>query len=159
MKTGSFDVSDFALATAAPQVVPFLLSAALAESQWGVLIAETDGTIRYANPRLSEITGYDESELLGNNPRMLQSGLTSRETYQEMWHTLSCGRPWRGTLRNKRKSGELYWESLTVIPVKDARGGISNFVGIVEDVTRLQLCAAEAERVNREIVLEERLGS
>lgn len=58
----------------------------------GKLIADNVGTIVFVDHRLCEITGYSEEELIGSNPRMLQSGNTSRETYLAMWHSISCGK-------------------------------------------------------------------
>lgn len=108
---------------------------ALTQSGCGALITDNSGVICYVNPKLCEITGYSRDELLGNNPRMLQSGVTSRDTYLALWNSVSSGRSWRGILKNRRKNGEAYWESISISPIKLPTGEISHFSAIVQDVT------------------------
>ena len=108
---------------------------ALMQSGCGALITDNSGVICYVNPKLCEITGYSREELLGNNPRMLQSGLTPRDTYLALWNSVSSGRSWRGVLKNRRKNGEAYWESISISPIKLDTGEISHFSAIVQDVT------------------------
>lgn len=108
---------------------------ALAQSGCGALITDNSGVICYVNSKLCEITGYSREELLGNNPRMLQSGTTPRDTYLALWNSVSSGRSWRGILKNRRKNGEAYWESISISPIKLDTGEISHFSAIVQDVT------------------------
>ncbi len=108
---------------------------AIEQSGCGALITDNAGIICYVNPKLCEITGYSAEELIGNNPRILQSGVTSRETYLALWNSVSSGRSWRGVLKNRRKNGEAYWESISISPIKLSSGEISHFSAIVQDIT------------------------
>jgi len=108
---------------------------AVEQSPVSIMIADTSGNIEYVNTRFSELTGYSSNEVIGKNPRLLQSGEHSSQFYQEMWDHLSSGKEWRGTLCNKKKNGETYWEQASISPVKNDDGIISNFVAVKEDVT------------------------
>jgi PAS domain S-box-containing protein len=95
-----------------------------------VLITNIDGTIEYVNPEIEKTTGYPVSEVLGQNPRILKSGKQSDDFYKELWETILAGKIWRGNLINKKKDGALYHEEMTIAPVKDQSGLITNFVAI-----------------------------
>jgi len=115
------------------------LSTAVEQSPISTIITNPTGNIEYVNPRFTEFTGYNQAEVLGRNPRFLQSGHTSRETYHELWQTIKAGKIWHGKLHNKRKNGELYWEETTISPILDTSGRITHFLAVKEDITgRLQ---------------------
>jgi diguanylate cyclase (GGDEF)-like protein/PAS domain S-box-containing protein len=122
------------------------LSIAVEQSPASVVITDLDAAIQYVNPRFSQITGYAAVEVIGQTPRILQSGQTPKEIYQEMWGKLTNGVPWAGELLNKRKNGELYWEEAQVAPVKDAAGAITHYVAIKTDITERKL-AAQYQRI------------
>jgi len=111
------------------------LSRAVEQSASSVIITDLDGSIEYVNPGFSEITGYSYEEVMGNNPRLLKSGEHPHDFYEEMWRMLSSGNVWQGELINRRKNGNLYWESATISPVKDREGNITHYVGIKDDIT------------------------
>ncbi len=111
------------------------LSRAVEQSHASIIITDTEGTIEYVNPHFVEITGYSAKEAVGKNPRILKSGKQPREVYKEMWDTIKSGRDWQGEFCNKKKSGELYWERVSVSPIKDARGNVIRFVAVKEDIT------------------------
>lgn len=98
----------------------------------GLVVTDNAGNICHANERLLEIVGYAPDELLGNNPRMFQSGKTARETYATMWNTVSSGRAWRGILQNRRKNGSKFVEDITISPIVNRRGAISHFCGLID---------------------------
>lgn len=123
---------------------------AISQSGCGALITNNSGQICFVNPKLCEITGYSADELIGNNPRMLQSGTTARETYLALWNSVSSGRSWRGVLKNRRKSGEAYWESISISPVKAQSGEITHFAAIVQDITSEREQEAAQEQLNLE---------
>ena len=108
---------------------------AVEQSPSTVIITDAAGTIEYANPKFTELTGYLPEEAVGQNPRILKSGLTPVETYRELWRTVTTGKVWRGKLQNRKKNGELYWESASISPVMDPAGIITHFVAVKEDVT------------------------
>ena len=118
--------------------VPFsenLFRAAIDGSSSAVLITDKTGTIVYANQAFSDITGYSRDESIGRNAGFYASGLTEPEDYTEMWTEISQGRDWRGEMQNRRKDGSLYWESLTITPIRSSDGEISHYVSIKEDMT------------------------
>ncbi|GFO67812.1 hypothetical protein GMLC_13910 [Geomonas limicola] len=114
------------------------LSLAVEQSPSMVIITDTAGTIEYVNHKFVEVTGYSSAEAVGQNPRLLKSGNTPDELYQELWEAVSAGREWRGEFQNKKKNGELYREQAMVAPVHDDRGVISHFIALKEDVTERQ---------------------
>ena len=111
------------------------LSLAVEHSPFIVLITDTDGVIEYVNPKFSEITGYSMEEVRGKNPSILKSGEHLQEFYQNMWDTILDDKEWSGELHNKKKNGELYWESAKISCLKDDNGKIINFVAVKEDIT------------------------
>lgn len=124
---------------------------AVEQSASTVVITDLRGNIVYVNRRFTELTGYTRQEVIGKNPRILQSGNTPKEIYQQMWKVLLEGREWRGELQNKKKNGELYWESLTVSPVRNEQNFVTHFMGIEEDINVRKKLALELERTLAEL--------
>lgn len=111
------------------------LSRAVEQSASTVVITNTEGYIEYVNPRFVETTGYTIEEALGQHTRILKSGETSGEEYKAMWETIAAGGEWHGEFHNKKKNGELYWESATISPIKDEKGKITHFLAVKEEIT------------------------
>jgi len=111
------------------------LSRAVEQSINSVLITDVNGIIEYVNASCIGFTGYSKEELIGNNPRIFSSGLTSREDYDLMWDTIRSGKEWKGEIQNKKKSGEIYWEAVSISPILDINDKITHYVGIKEDIT------------------------
>lgn len=111
------------------------LSNAIENSPNAVFITDTQGVIEYVNPMYSEITGYSASDVVGNSLRLLNSGETPEEVYEKMWRTVYGGQVWRGEVRNRRKSGEVYWAQESVSPITDDFGVITHFVSVHQDIT------------------------
>ena len=101
-----------------------------------------NGNIEYINPKFCEVTGYSREELLGKNPRVLSSGEKGREEYKLLWDTILAGNEWKGELHNKKKNGDLYWESASISPIKNEREEITHFLGIKEDITLRKILEA-----------------
>ncbi len=118
------------------------LSAAVEQSATSVVIADLDARIQYVNPRFTVNTGYSAAEVIGENPRILQSGLTPKETYLELWDRLTSGQEWNGELLNKRKNGEFYWEDVSIAPIKNPQGDTTHYVAIKTDITERKKMAA-----------------
>lgn len=108
---------------------------ALEQSPVGIIITDAKGAITYANPYFTTMTGFETDEVLGHNPRILKSGRTDPNVYEDLWESILNGQIWRGDLVNSRKSGELYWERQTIAPVLGDNGEIRNFVAFKEDVS------------------------
>ncbi len=115
------------------------LSYAVEQSPVSVVITDTEGNIEYANPKFTQLTGYSLEEAVGVNQRILKSGKTSPEVYKELWKTITSGNEWRGEFYNKKKNGELYWESASISPIKNDVGDITNFIAVREDSTERKL--------------------
>lgn len=113
-----------------------VLSRAVEQSPVTIVITDPTGAIEYVNPKFVQTTGYTVEEALGNNPRVLKSGQQPAEFYKELWETISTGHDWHGEFSNKRKNGEIYWESASISPIRDSQGQIIHFVAIKEDITQ-----------------------
>lgn len=127
-----------------------LQSAALNAAANAIVITGRDGTIAWVNPAFTALTGFAPHEAVGQNPRVLKSGLHERTFYAEMWSTLLAGKVWRGELTNQRKNGQHYLEGQTITPVKDARGEITHFIAIKKDLTQqreLELKFLQAQKM------------
>ncbi len=111
------------------------LTLAVDQSPASVFITDPQGTIQYVNQRFSAITGYSAAEAIGKTPRILKSGLTPPAYYAALWKTIQSGETWRSEIQNRRKGGELYWDSVVVSPIRDARGEITHFLAVQEDIT------------------------
>jgi len=111
------------------------LSLAIEQIPVCVVVTDTKGTIEYVNRKFCELTLYSAEEAIGANPRILKTGHTTNESYKELWETITAGLTWIGVFCNKKKNGDLYWESATISPVFDGNTNIINFIAIKEDIT------------------------
>ena len=111
------------------------IAATAFESQEGMVITDTQGTILRVNKSFSNITGYRPDEVIGQTPRLLSSGRHDPAFYQAMWGTIHEKGQWHGEIWNRRKSGDVYPEWLTITAVKDDAGVVTHFVGTMTDIT------------------------
>jgi PAS domain S-box-containing protein len=110
------------------------------------IYAETslDGTITFANSHFCRISGYSKEELEGTNHRIVKSDVHPPEFYQEIWHTISSGKVWRGDICNRTKEGNLYWLSTVLVPIFESdTKTIKKYIGIRFDITEKK----EAEKI------------
>ena len=115
-----------------------LLSRAVEQTADSVLVADRDGIIEYVNPAFEETTGYSWGEAVGQTPRILKSGQHDAGFYRMLWGEILAGRPFRGTLVNRKKSGEIYWASQTITPISSDDGSIAHFVSVLRDITEVR---------------------
>jgi diguanylate cyclase (GGDEF)-like protein/PAS domain S-box-containing protein len=108
----------------------------------GVVITDRNGNIEAVNQAFTDITGYSEAEVLGQNPRILNSGRHSKEFYAELWQAVLANGRWRGEIWNRRKNGEVYPELLTISTVKDQNNAILNYIAVFSDISEIK----EAQR-------------
>lgn len=138
-----------------------LLWQAVQQSPASVLVTDAAGNIQYVNPKFTEITGYSADEVMGLNPRLLRSGKTPRETYEDLWTTITSGQNWRGSLCNRIKNGKLVWESVLITPIKDDQGRVMQYLALKEDITALKKAEKALRtsntRLERAIVKAEKL--
>jgi len=114
----------------------------------GILITDQDGTIQSTNPAFTAITGFTAEEVIGENPRILQSGTQSADFYEAMWESITATGHWQGEVNNRRKNGEIYPQWLNINAIKDARGRVTNYVGVTFDITELKA----SERMKDEFI-------
>jgi len=134
------------------------LSTAVEQSPASIVITDLEGKITYVNFAFSVNSGYFADEVIGRNPRILQSGETPPETYSQMWKTLTAGNIWRGELINRRKDGSTFIERATISPVRDANGTIAQYVAVKEDISEQRKIEKElaAHRQHLEQLVDQR---
>lgn len=108
---------------------------AVEQSPTSIVITDRDANILYVNPHFTRETGSTATEIQGQNPRILQSGLTEQAVFGTLWDSLARGEPWVGELINRRKNGETFWEEAHIAPVKDAGGEVSRYVAVKLNIT------------------------
>lgn len=129
---------------------------AVEQNPTSIIITDNEGKIEYVNKKFTEITGYSFDEVKGKSPKILKSGKHSAEFYSELWNTIKSGNQWKGEFNNRKKNGELFWESAIISPIFDNNGNITNYLAIKEDITvRKDLEAKlENEIKFRELLIE-----
>ncbi|MGB3725628.1 MAG: EAL domain-containing protein [Glaciecola sp.] len=113
-----------------------LFEAVYKHCQEGILVADNKHRIISVNPAFETITGYSESEALGNTPAMLKSGQHEAGFYLKMFKSIKTDGYWRGEIWNKTKLGKLYPQNLSISAVKDDKAEISNFVAVFSDISQ-----------------------
>jgi len=100
-----------------------------------VLITDKKGNIEYINPKFTEISGYAFEDVIGKKPIILQENSNGSSLSRQIWKTISSGKEWSGKIQNKSKNSNLYWANVTLSPIKNLKGEITNYLGIMEDIT------------------------
>lgn len=136
------DITQRKLAEASLQAVSVFTHA-----REGIMITDAGGAIINTNDAFTRITGYSREEVLGNNPRLLSSGLHSREFFDAMFKDLVTKDHWYGEIWNRRKNGELFAEMLTTTVVRDEQGNIQHFVAMFSDITALKEHEKQLEHI------------
>lgn len=111
-----------------------------------VIITDTAGHIEYVNPMFLSSYGYEEHEVLGQTPSLLKSGQIPSEVYRELWQSILSGQHWRGELSNRKRNGEICWQSVSISPIVDVSGAITHFLAIEDDITEHKLLEADLKR-------------
>ncbi|MEI6776922.1 MAG: diguanylate cyclase [Chloroflexales bacterium] len=111
------------------------LTRAVEQSPVSIVITNLEGLIEYVNPRFVQDSGYSSAEVLGKNPRILNTDLTPPETYSQLWKTITAGKEWRGEFVNRRKDGSLYDETATISSITDLHGVVTHYIAVKEDIT------------------------
>ena len=118
-----------------------------------VLFTDVNGIILYANPAFERHSGYSSDEVQGKTPRVLKSGKQDREFYETLWQSILAGKTWKGRLVNRKKTGELYFEETTIIPVNNKAGVITHFISVQQDVTRKQALQQQLQQAQKQEAL------
>jgi len=111
------------------------LSRAVEQSASSIFITDVQGHIEFVNPAFCKSTGYSAAEVIGKNPRIFKANYQPAQVYQELWEKITHGEVWQGEFLNKKKHGELFWEFVTISPIKDKEGKITHYVAVKEDIT------------------------
>jgi PAS domain S-box-containing protein len=128
-----------------------LLSQVVEHCPATVVVTDPQGNIEYVNERFVQITGFSREEAFGQNPRIIASGETPAAVYVDMWATLTAGKPWTGELKNRRRTGEFFWENIAISPIRDDHGAIAHYIGIKEEITYRKEAAERQEAANRQL--------
>ena len=112
-----------------------IFSLAVEQSASAVVITDRKGRVEYVNRKFTEVTGYLSEEVIGQSMRLLKSEQMPAELFSELWSTISAGRVWRGELLNRRKSGDYYWDYVTITPIVSDAGEITHYLAIQDDIT------------------------
>ena len=124
------------------------LSAAVDQSPFPIIITDANACIEYVNLAFVENCGYSKAEVIGQNPRVLKSGYTPEQTYQQMWSKLKAGELWNGELINKHKNGSLFTESAYIYPIRNEQGEIVNYLAHKEDITARKQIEARLQQLS-----------
>ncbi|MFO7843065.1 MAG: PAS domain S-box protein [Bacteroidales bacterium] len=132
------------------------LSNAIQHSPVCVIITNLKGQIEYVNPVFTKFTGYTPEEVLGEKVGILNDSKSAQAFYKEIIATVSEGKDWQGEIQNRKKDGEIYWELVSISPVKNNKNEITHFIIIAEDITKrkknekeLMQAKEQAEESNR----------
>lgn len=123
-----------------------LIAASVFESHEAIMVTDANANIVRVNEAFTKVTGYTPEEVVGKNPRMLQSGIHSKGFYREMWDRINREGSWQGEIFDKRKDGEIYPKWLTVSSVKNNRGQVTHYVGGFTDISEYK--AAQEKILN-----------
>jgi len=115
----------------------------------GVVITDKNGVIIWVNPAVTNLTGFTVDELVDNKTSIFKSNQHPLHFYQELWKTISAGKVWRGEIINRKKDGSFYNEDMTITPVLNKGGKITNYIAIKQDITAFRT-AVEEQRSSEE---------
>ncbi|MDK2980920.1 MAG: hypothetical protein PWQ55_1267 [Chloroflexota bacterium] len=125
----------------------------------GIVITDRDGEIIWANPAISNLTGYSLKELAGKTPRVFKSGKMPKNFYSSLWDTITAGKVWKGEVVNRKKDGSFYTEEMVITPVSTEKGKITNYIAIKQDVTKRKAMEDETRRAKEQAELANRAKS
>ncbi len=124
-----------------------LAASVFTHAREGITITDADATILDVNDAFTRITGYAREDVVGRNPRILNSGRQTADYYAEMWQALLEKGHWYGEVWNRRKSGEIYPEMLNISSVRDSGGSIRHYVGLFSDITDIKEHQQQLEHI------------
>ena len=116
-----------------------------------VAITDQRGTINFVNDKFCQISKYSETELLGQDHRIVNSGYHSKEFFKELWTTIAKGKIWRGDIKNKAKDGTYYWVDTTIVPFIDGKGKPFKYVSIRADISTRKNAEEQLQMINKEL--------
>ena len=130
---------------------------AVEQAPMAISITDKKANILYVNEAFSKVTGYQSTDILGENQSKLSDKTTPRHVYHDLWHTISSKKIWKGILCNRHKFGHRYLSDLTIAPILNERGTITHFIGMHRDIT--QVYESEKKVVNQKLLIESVINS
>ena len=112
-----------------------LLNRAVEQNPVTIVVTNPEGKIEYVNPAFTDMTGYKFAEVKGKTFSVLNSGMQTKEFYENLWNTITTGNDWTGEYRNRKKNGEIYWQETVISPIINNNGTITHFVAVMEDIS------------------------
>jgi len=124
-----------------------------------VIITNKEGEIEYVNPAIKKFTGYIQKEFIGNKPSILESGIYDLDHFTDMWSTVTKGESYSENVINKKKNGDFYISSMTIIPLKNENKEVTHYASIAKDSTKekqfekrlIDIQEGERERISKEL--------
>jgi PAS domain S-box-containing protein len=133
------------------------LSKAVRNAPVSIVITDLKGIIEYVNPKFSEISGFYIDEVIGKPTSILKSGRHDNDFYKDLWDKITNGKEWNGELLNKKKNGELFWESAFISGIKDSENKVIGFMAIKEDITQKKKFEIELVKAKEKAEQNDRL--
>lgn len=121
------------------------IAATAFEAQEGMMVTDANQVVLRINEAFTAITGYSAAEIVGKTPRFLRSGRHDRAFYDAMWVSINSTGTWQGEIWDKRKSGEVFPEWITITSVRSAEGEVTNYVATITDITERKAAESEIE--------------
>ena len=128
-----------------------MLAQAAGQASEAIVITDLAANIVYVNQAMCKASGYARAELIGQNSRLLQSGLTPAPRYRKLWESLAAGHPWRGFFNNRRKDGTHYIEFAVISPVRDESGRATHYLAVKEDITEKRRMGEDLARYRQHL--------
>jgi two-component system, cell cycle sensor histidine kinase and response regulator CckA len=125
------------------------LATALEQAAEGIVITDREALILYVNPAFETLSGYSRAELMGQNPRILQSGRHAKDFFLDMWATLTAGQTWHNAFFNLRKDGAVFEVDAVISPLRNAAGEVDSYVGVERDISRERALERELAEAGR----------
>ncbi|WP_036300030.1 bifunctional diguanylate cyclase/phosphodiesterase [Methylotenera sp. L2L1] len=123
------------------------IAATAFESSDGILITDAGCSILQVNSAFTKITGYTAGDVVGKNPNILSSGRHDHLFYQALWEKINTTGTWCGEIWNRRKTGEIYPERITISVVKDKDGKVTNYVSVFTDISESKASSEQIEHL------------
>jgi diguanylate cyclase (GGDEF)-like protein/PAS domain S-box-containing protein len=127
---------------------------AVEQNPAAIFITDPEGRIQYVNPNFVLLTGYSLKDVSGKTPRILKSGETQDDVYDNLWKTIKAGQVWEAEVLNRKKSGDLYWVHELIAPVRDGEGQATHFVAMQQDITERKHTESELRVVNTRLQVQ-----
>jgi len=118
------------------------------------LVSKTNkkGIITYVNKNFRDISAYSNTELIGTAHNIIRHPDSTKKQFKKLWKTIQSGKIWKGIIKNKNKNGDSYFNQTTIVPIKDSKGQILEYISSGSDVTELFDLHQEIEETQKEVI-------